>query len=58
MLGPSCRYTPTCSHYMVDAIMEWGIFKGTWMGLKRIGRCHPYSKHEHFDPVPKKDSKK
>jgi len=55
MLGPSCRYDPTCSHYMVDAIMEWGIFKGTWMGLKRITRCHPYSKHDHHDPVPKKN---
>jgi uncharacterized protein len=54
-LGASkCRYNPTCSKYMIDAIMEWGILRGGWMGIKRIGRCHPWSKHEHIDPVPKK----
>jgi uncharacterized protein len=54
-LGVSkCRYNPTCSQYMMDAIMEWGIFRGVWMGLKRIGRCHPWSSHTHHDPVPKK----
>ncbi|MBP6185839.1 MAG: membrane protein insertion efficiency factor YidD, partial [Saprospiraceae bacterium] len=37
LLPPSCRYTPTCSHYMVEAIQEWGPFRGLWMGLKRIG---------------------
>jgi uncharacterized protein len=55
MLGASkCRYNPTCSHYMIAAVQEWGIFKGTWLGLKRIGRCHPYSKTWGYDPVPKK----
>jgi putative membrane protein insertion efficiency factor len=55
LLGPSkCRYAPTCSHYMIQAIEAWGILKGLWLGLKRIGRCHPYSKHPHIDPVPKK----
>jgi len=34
LLGPKCRYSPTCSHYMVGAIEEWGILKGTWLGLK------------------------
>jgi putative membrane protein insertion efficiency factor len=53
ILGPSCRYSPSCSHYMLQAIDEWGIFKGTWIGLKRIGRCHPWGGHGD-DPVPKK----
>ncbi len=51
LLGPRCRFQPTCSHYMVGAIMEWGIFKGTWLGLKRIFKCHPWGPHGH-DPVP------
>lgn len=53
ILGPSCRYTPSCSHYMLQAIDEWGIFRGTWIGMKRIGRCHPWGGHGE-DPVPKK----
>ena len=58
LLGPSkCRYAPTCSQYMIDAVMEWGILRGGWMGLKRIFRCHPWSTHEHCDPVPKKDKR-
>ncbi len=56
-IGRSCRYQPTCSNYMVDAINEWGPFKGAWLGLKRIGRCHPWG-GEGFDPVPKKESDK
>jgi uncharacterized protein len=36
-------------------VQEWGIFKGTWLGLKRIWRCHPYSKTWGYDPVPKKN---
>lgn len=53
MMSPSCRYQPTCSHYMIEAIEEWGALRGTWMGLKRIGRCHPWAGHGP-DPVPKK----
>jgi len=53
VLGPTCRYQPTCSHYMVGAVREWGIIKGTWLGLKRIGRCHPWGGMGE-DPVPKK----
>jgi putative membrane protein insertion efficiency factor len=53
LIGPRCRYQPTCSHYMVEAIQECGIFKGTWLGIKRIGRCHPWGGHG-YDPVPKK----
>ncbi|MEM1321693.1 MAG: membrane protein insertion efficiency factor YidD [Bacteroidota bacterium] len=53
LLGSNCRFTPTCSHYMVEAIQEWGVLKGVWLGLKRIGKCHPWGPHGH-DPVPKK----
>ncbi len=51
-LPPSCRYTPTCSQYALEAIDRYGIIKGSWLALKRFGRCHPFSKHPHYDPVP------
>ncbi len=50
-IGPKCRYTPTCSHYALDAINKYGVLKGIWLALKRIGRCHPWGGHGH-DPVP------
>jgi putative membrane protein insertion efficiency factor len=53
LIGSNCRYQPTCSAYMIEAIEEWGIVKGTFLGLKRISRCHPWGSHGH-DPVPKK----
>lgn len=56
LLGPRCRYQPTCSHYMIQAIEEWGPIKGIWLGLKRIGSCHPWGGHGH-DPVPKRKAK-
>jgi uncharacterized protein len=52
----TCRYTPTCSHYMIEAINVWGPIKGTYLGLKRIGSCHPWGGHGH-DPVPEKKKK-
>ena len=51
LLGSSCRYTPTCSQYGVEAIKKYGAFKGGWLTLKRIGRCNPWGGHGH-DPVP------
>jgi putative membrane protein insertion efficiency factor len=51
MLGASCRFTPTCSQYGVEAIQKHGPFKGGWLTLKRIGKCHPWGSHGH-DPVP------
>jgi putative membrane protein insertion efficiency factor len=50
-LMPSCRYTPSCSSYATQAIQKYGPFKGAWMGLKRIMRCHPWGGHG-YDPVP------
>lgn len=55
ILPQSCRYTPTCSSYMIEAVKEWGPFKGTYLGLKRIGSCHPWGGHGH-DPVPKRET--
>ncbi|WP_133552365.1 membrane protein insertion efficiency factor YidD [Pedobacter duraquae] len=51
VLGASCRFTPTCSQYGIEAIKKYGPFKGGWLTLKRIGSCHPWGKHGH-DPVP------
>jgi putative membrane protein insertion efficiency factor len=49
----NCRYNPTCSNYMIEALDEWGPIKGTYLGLKRIGSCHPWGKFGD-DPVPKR----
>lgn len=51
VLGASCRFTPTCSQYGMEAIQKYGPFKGGWLTLRRIGRCHPWGAHGH-DPVP------
>ena len=47
-----CRYKPTCSAYAIEAIEKYGALKGGWLAFKRICRCHPFSKHGYFDPVP------
>lgn len=51
ILGPKCRYTPSCSHYAVQALKKYGVFKGSWLAIKRIARCHPWGGHG-YDPVP------
>ena len=55
--GACCRYYPSCSQYMYDSVEEFGIFYGGWMGLKRLGRCHPFHPGG-YDPAPKKDDDK
>ncbi len=57
LLGANCRYVPSCSQYMIDAIEEWGPVKGIWLGMRRISRCHPWGGHGH-DPVPKRPRRK
>ncbi len=47
----SCRYEPTCSEYTRQAIEKYGAGKGTILGIRRISRCHPWSKGERWDPV-------
>jgi putative membrane protein insertion efficiency factor len=50
LLPSACRFYPTCSEYMMNAVEAHGVLKGIWLGLKRLGRCHPF--HEGgYDPV-------
>jgi putative membrane protein insertion efficiency factor len=48
--GPNCKFIPSCSEYTKEAIVKYGPFKGVFIGLKRISRCHPYSKGG-YDPL-------
>lgn len=47
-----CRYIPTCSQYAIEALEKYGAAKGTYLAVKRILRCHPFSKRSGYDPVP------
>lgn len=51
ILPPTCRYSPSCSAYMIEALTRHGPIKGLWLGTKRLLRCHPWGGHGH-DPVP------
>ncbi len=50
-LGKRCRFTPTCSHYGIEAFKKYGPIKGLWLTARRIVRCHPWGGHG-YDPVP------
>jgi uncharacterized protein len=51
LLGPKCRYTPTCSQYGIEAFKKHGPIKGFWLTAKRVSKCHPWGGHG-YDPVP------
>ena len=52
----SCRYSPTCSHYAIEALEIHGLFNGSWLAIKRISKCHPWGGNG-YDPVPDKKPK-
>jgi putative membrane protein insertion efficiency factor len=52
LFAGACRFEPTCSRYAYEAIEQFGVARGSWLALKRLGRCQPFSGKFGFDPVP------
>jgi hypothetical protein len=57
LIGSRCRFVPTCSEYASQALEQYGVFKGGWLAVKRICRCHPWG-GDGFDPVPDKNQER
>ena len=51
VMGGHCRFNPSCSQYMIDAVTKYGPFRGAWRGTCRVCRCHPFHRGDHFDPA-------
>ena len=50
-LGKNCRFNPTCSVYTTEAITKYGVIKGSYLAVRRLIKCHPFSKSDYYDPV-------
>jgi len=57
LIGQNCRFLPTCSEYTIDALKTHGLFKGLFLSIRRISKCHPFGEHG-YDPIPKQGKDK
>ncbi len=57
LLVGGCKFLPSCSDYFIQAVREWGAVRGSWLGVRRLARCHPFSQGG-IDPVPKRPANK